>query len=169
MGGLDPISASSSTTKTSNIQNLNSAKQNKKGTVIIVKKDGKFTEAQKVACKSLQNQVNQGHVEYVDVNLLENITNWVIDGKSGDHIRLSNFADPNKYKNLTFGEAKQLLKLNLPAGSLKNNKIEQGGGNFDNYHVPMSNGQYYLDVFVDDLKEGTGMTEEQIQKMCHKK
>lgn len=168
MGGLDPISASSSTNKTSKTQNVNNTQQSKKGTIVIVKKDGKFTEAQKTACKSLQNQVNQGHVKYVGTNLLENIVNYAVDGKSGDYIRLSNFADPNKYKELTFGEAKQLLKLNLPPGSLKNNKTEQGGGNFDRYHVPMSNGQYYLDIFVDDLKDGTGMTEEQIQKMCKK-
>lgn len=126
-----------------------------------------LTPKQKEAVENLKKQIAAGNVEYVDTNILEDILNYVIDDKSGDFIRISNFADPKK--PLTFGEAKFILKLNLPPGSLKNNKTERGGGNFDKYNVPMYGGQYYLDIFIDDLMEATGLSKQDIKKLCGEK
>ncbi len=128
---------------------------------------GNLTPKQKEAVENLKKQIAAGNVEYIDTNFLEDILNYVIDDKSGDFIRISNFADPKK--PLTFGEAKFILKLNLPPGSLKNNKTERGGGNFDKYDVPKYGGQYYLDIFIDDLTEATGLSKQDIKKLCGEK
>lgn len=124
----------------------------------------KLTPQQKEAVENLKKQIAAGHVEYVDTNVLEDIINFFFDDKSGDYIRITGFADPKK--KLTFGDAKQILKLNLPPGSLRCNKTERGGGNFDLYSVPKSNGQYYLDIFIDDLEIATGLSKKDIQKLC---
>ncbi len=119
---------------------------------------------QEVAIKSLQEQIAKGNATYNDPGFFETIGNFLIDGKTGDYIRIENYADPNE--KVTLGDVKQILKLNLPPGSLRCNKTERGGGNFDLYKAPQyDNGQYYIDIFVDDLIEGTGLTKNEIEVM----
>ena len=131
----------------------------------------KLSPEQKEAIGNLKNLVKDGHVKYIDSNILEDVFNFILDKKSGDFIRITDFADPKDYKGgLTFGKAKSILKLNLPPGSLKNNMTTRGGGDFDKYLVPKNGeGIYYLDIFLDDLREATGLSNEEIKAICEEK
>lgn len=160
VNGLSNVSA---TTGTSGVEQ---AKKTVVKNINLVNLD-KLTPEQKSAIENLKKQIAAGNVEYVDTNILEDILSYFIDDKSGDFIRISNFADASK--PLTLGDAKRILKLNLPPGSLKHNKTERGGGDFDKYSVPKSNGQYYLDIFIDDLEEALGLSKEDIKKLCENK
>ena len=163
---VESVNGTSQAGKPNQVTSIGKAQQVKTKNIPIVD-TSKLTQEQKSAVENLKKQISAGHVEYVDTNLLEDILNFIMDKKSGDFIRISNFADSDK--PLTFGDAKRILKLNLPPGSLKNNMTERGGGNFDKYSVPMSNGQYYLDIFLDDLIEATGLSKQDIQKLCGEK
>jgi len=158
---VNNVSAANSAAATSRAEQTTQSKKIKN---IPMVNTGNLTPKQKEAVENLKKQIAAGNVEYVNTNIFADILNYLMDGKSGDFIRISNFADPKK--PLTFGDAKFILKLNLPPGSLKNNMTERGGGNFDKYSVPMSNGQYYLDIFLDDLIEATGLSKQDIQKLC---
>lgn len=158
VNGVSSVQASAGVTKSS------AAQKSEKPKNVPMIDVSKLTPEQKQAVENLKKQIAAGHVEYNDTNILEDILNFVIDKKSGDYIRITNFADPNQ--KLTFGDAKRILKLNLPPGSLKCNKTERGGGNFDLYNVPKSGGQYYLDIFIDDLEEGTGLSKQEIRQLC---
>lgn len=125
----------------------------------------KYTPRQQTAIQSLKQLVKEGKIEYNDTNFIEDVLNYVMDHKSGDYIRIKDFAP--RGEKITFGEAKQILKLNLPDGSMLPNKTERGGGNFDLYHVPQfSNGVQYLDIFIDDLEVGTGLSKSEIKQIC---
>ncbi len=161
VNGVSSVQASAGVTKSS------AAQKSEKPKNVPMIDVSKLTPEQKQAVENLKKQIAAGHVEYNDTNILEDILNFVIDKKSGDYIRISNFADPKE--KLTFGEAKHVLKLNLPPGSLRCNKTERGGGNFDLYNVPKACGQYYLDIFIDDLEEATGLTRDEIKQLCEAK
>lgn len=130
-------------------------------------KDKNLTPKQAEALKNLTNLISNGKAQFVDSSLLEDFVGLIMDGRAGDYVHVTGFADPNQ--KLTFGEAKRILKLNLPPGSLKHNKSERGGGNFDEYDVPKNNGQYYLNIFVDDLEEATGLTKKELLELFPKK
>lgn len=141
------------------------AQKNTKSKNIPMVNTNNLKPEQKEAVENLKKQVKAGHVKYMDANIINDILNFLIDKKSGDYVRISNFADSNE--PLTFGDAKRILKLNLPPGSLRHNKTQQGGGDFDRYSVPKDGGRYYLDIFVDDLEEATGLKEDDIKKICN--
>ncbi len=152
------------TQTTASVSSTTQSQKPKKVKDIPMVDTSKLTPQQKEAVENLKKQIAAGHVEYNDTNVLKDIINFFFDYKSGDYIIIRGFADPKK--KLTLGDAKQILKLNLPPGSLRCNKSEGGGGDFDSYNVPKSNGQYYLDIFIDDLEIATGLSKEDIKKLC---
>ena len=164
---VDGINGVSGMQGTSGVSRTSGPQKSGKAKNIPMVDVSKLTPEQKEAVENLKKLVKAGHVEYNDTGVLEDILNFVIDKKSGDYIRLVDFADPQKQKSMTFGAAKGFLKLNLPPGSLRCNMTTRGGGDFDRYLVPKTgDGKYYLDIFVDDLEEATGLTKAEIKNIC---
>ncbi len=152
------------TTKVQTPVNVNNTKQKEsnKGIVIFTKKG--LTPAQERAVESLKEQIAKGNATYHNPGIIETVLNYMIDHKTGDYIRIENYADPNE--KISLGDVKGILQLNLPPGSLLCNKTQRGGGNFDLYDAPQhDDGTYYIDIFVNDLAEGTGLSEKEIQVM----
>lgn len=162
---LNGVSNVNEVSKTNSSSSTKSAKDNKNETIILIRKSN-LTNEQKIAVESFKKHVEQGHIDYHKTGFWENFLNIMMDNKSGDYIRITNFAKPGE--KLSFGEAKYILKFNLPPGSLLCNKTESGGGDFDQYSVPThANGEHYLDIFLDDLTEGLGLTKEEIKVLCN--
>lgn len=163
---VDGVNGVSGVNTTRNIDTVKAnANDSLKGMTIFIRKNN-LTQEQKTAVENLQKQIAAGNVEYHDIGLLETIFSFLIDGKAEDYVTVKGFAPADE--ELSFGAAKQILKFNLPPGSLRHNKTSRGGGDFDLYQVPKTSvsGQYYLDIYISDLVEGTGLSKDELKVIC---
>jgi len=154
--GVSKTSSTSDTTKVN--------KSNGKNIEIPMIDTNGLKPEQREAAQNLIRLINDGKVKYHTTNFFEDILNISFDKKYGDYITIRDFSDK---ENLSIYEAKVLLGLNLPEGSLKHNIGTRGGGDFDSYAVPKAGGKYYLDIYLDDLVEATGLTKKQIKTLCN--